>query len=138
MSQQDDNNDNQKVLFGFVLGAVTGAAAALLLNPTATEEARKKVAEKAGPLKDLVNNNLDTLVHYGLGMLKSYAGSASKGDASPIQAVVKAVASQAIAGLVGSAAGAEDKKARDKGDKASKKEGKEGKKKSKKEDRDEV
>jgi gas vesicle protein len=132
MSQQDDNNDNQKVLFGFVLGAVTGAAAALLLTPAVTEEARRKVAEKAGPLKDLVNNNLDTLVHYGLGMLKSYAGSASKGEASPVQSVIKAVATQAIAGLT--AAGAEEKKAKDKGDKAGKKE---GKKKSKKEGRDE-
>ena len=133
MSQQDDNNDNQKVLFGFVLGAVTGAAAALLLTPAVTEEARRKVAEKAGPLKDLVNNNLDTLVHYGLGMLKSYTGSASKGDASPVQSIIKAVATQAIAGLT--AVGAEEKKAKDKGDKAGKKE---GKKKAKKEDRDEV
>ncbi len=131
MSQQEDNQDNQKVLFGFVLGAVTGAAAALLLTPAVTEEARRKVTEKAGPLKDLVNNNLDTIVHYGLGMLKSYAGGASKGDASPIGAVVKAVATQAIAGLAG--AGIEDKKA--KGDKAGKKE---GKKKAKKEDRDDA
>jgi gas vesicle protein len=133
MSQQEDNQDNQKVLFGFVLGAVTGAAAALLLTPAVTEEARRKVTEKAGPLKDLVNNNLDTLVHYGLGMLKSYAGSASQGDTSPVQAVVKAIATQAIAGLAG--AGIEDKKAKDKGDKAGKKE---GKKKAKKEDRDDA
>jgi|GEM_PF-2617959 len=131
MSQQEDNQDNQKVLFGFVLGAVTGAAAALLLNPAVTEEARRKVTEKAGPLKDLVNNNLDSIVHYGLGMLKSYTGSAPKGDASPVQAVVKAIATQAIAGL----AGIEDKRARDKGDKAGKKE---GKKKAKKDDRDDA
>jgi gas vesicle protein len=130
MSQQEDNQDNQKVLFGFVLGAVTGAAAALLLTPAVTEEARRKVAEKAGPLKDLVNNNLDTLVHYGLGMLKSYTGSASKGDASPVQAIIKAVATQAITGLAG--AGIEDKKAKDKAGK------KEGKKKAKKEDRDDA
>ena len=137
MSQQDDNNDNQKVLFGFVLGAVTGAAAALLLTPTVTEEARKKVAEKAGPLKDLVNNNLDNIVHYGLGMLKSYAGSASKGDASPVQAVIRAVASQAIAGLAATVGDGGDKKGKDKdkGDKAARKE---GKKKAKKEDSDEV
>ena len=128
MSQQEDNQDNQKVLFGFVLGAVTGAAAALLLTPAVTEEARKKVAEKAGPLKDLVNNNLDTIVHYGMGLLKSYTGNAPKGDASPVQAVVKAIATQAIAGL----AGIEDKKARDKAGK------KEGKKKAKKEDRDDA
>ncbi len=134
MSQQEDNNDNQKVLFGFVLGAVTGAAAALLLTPTVTEEARRKVAEKAGPLKDLVNNNLDNLVHYGLVMLKSYAGGSGKGDASPVQAVIQAVASQAIAGLT--AAGGEKKgKDKDKGDKAARKE---GKKKAKKEDADEV
>ena len=128
MSQQEDNQDNQKVLFGFVLGAVTGAAAALLLTPAVTEEARRKVAEKAGPLKDLVNNNLDTIVHYGMGLLKSYTGNAPKGDASPVQAVVKAIATQAIAGL----AGIEDKKARDKAGK------KEGKKKAKKEDRDDA
>ena len=133
MSQQDDNHDNQKVLFGFVLGAVTGAAAALLLTPAVTEEARRKVAEKAGPLKDLVNNNLDNLVHYGMVMLKSYTGASGKGDASPVQAVVQAIAGQALAGLAGT--GEKKGKDKDKGDKASKKE---GKKKSKKEDYDEA
>ena len=135
MSKQEDNNDNQKVLFGFVLGAVTGAAAALLLTPAVTEEARKKVAEKAGPLKDLVNNNLDNIVHYGLVMLKSYTGGSGKGDASPVQAVVQAIAGQAIAGLTAAATGEKKAKDKDKGDKAARKE---GKKKAKKEDADEV
>jgi hypothetical protein len=50
-----------------------------------------------------------------------------------VQAVVKAVATQAIAGLT--AVGDGEKKAKDKGDKAGKKE---GKKKAKKEDRDDL
>lgn len=98
------------------MGAVTGAAAALLIAPAVNEETRRKMAEKAAPLKDLLTNNLDNLTQYGLSMLKNYANGAAQGESSPLHAVV-----QAIVG---------EKKTKAKGDK------KEGKKSRKKEPKD--
>ncbi len=43
----DNNNTAGTVLVAFALGAVAGAAIALLYAPTAGEETRRKLAEKA-------------------------------------------------------------------------------------------
>jgi len=117
----DKQDDNQKVLVGFVLGAVTGAAAALLIAPSVNEETKRKLADKAAPLKNLLEDNADTLVHYGLGMLKTFANGKAAGAATPLLAVLQALAP--------------DKKRKDKGDKAARKE---AKKKNKRVDEDEL
>jgi gas vesicle protein len=43
----DNNNSAGTVLVAFALGAIAGAAIALLYAPTSGEETRKKLAEKA-------------------------------------------------------------------------------------------
>ena len=47
-----DNNSAGTVLVAFALGAVAGAAIALLYAPTSGEETRKKLAEKAREGRD--------------------------------------------------------------------------------------
>lgn len=44
-----------KALFGFVLGAVAGAAAALLLAPTSGEELREKLRTEADENMEKIN-----------------------------------------------------------------------------------
>lgn len=46
------DNGGGAVLMAFVLGAVTGAAVALLWAPTSGEEARRLLKEKAGEARD--------------------------------------------------------------------------------------
>lgn len=44
---RDDSNAAGMVIVAFVLGAVTGAAVALLMAPTTGEEMRRKLGERA-------------------------------------------------------------------------------------------
>ncbi len=62
-----DRNDTANVLVAFLLGAVTGGVAALLLAPSSGEETRKKLAEGLGKAKDSAGK--------GLGKAKEFAGS---------------------------------------------------------------
>jgi gas vesicle protein len=48
----DNNNSAGTVLVAFALGAVAGAAIALLYAPTSGEETRKKLGEKAREGRD--------------------------------------------------------------------------------------
>ena len=48
----DNNNSAGTVLVAFALGAVAGAAIALLYAPTSGEETRRKLAEKARESRD--------------------------------------------------------------------------------------
>ncbi len=48
----DNNNSAGTVLVAFALGAVAGAAVALLYAPASGEETRKKLAEKAREGRD--------------------------------------------------------------------------------------
>ena len=48
----DNNNTAGTVLVAFALGAVAGAAIALLYAPTSGEETRRKLAEKAREGRD--------------------------------------------------------------------------------------
>jgi gas vesicle protein len=48
----DNNNSAGTVLVAFALGAVAGAAIALLYAPTSGEETRRKLAEKAREGRD--------------------------------------------------------------------------------------
>jgi gas vesicle protein len=48
----DNNNSAGTVLVAFALGAIAGAAIALLYAPTSGEETRKKLAEKAREGRD--------------------------------------------------------------------------------------
>lgn len=47
-----NGNSAGSVLIGFALGAITGAAVALLFAPASGEETRKKLAEKAREGRD--------------------------------------------------------------------------------------
>jgi gas vesicle protein len=51
-------SNDQKVIIGFLCGAAAGALAGLLLAPRSGEETRKKIAEKAGELKEDLSNQL--------------------------------------------------------------------------------
>jgi gas vesicle protein len=51
-------SNDQKVIIGFLCGAAAGALAGLLLAPSSGEETRKKIAEKAGELKEDLSNQL--------------------------------------------------------------------------------
>lgn len=48
----DNNNSAGTVLVAFALGAIAGAAIALLYAPTSGEETRRKLAEKAREGRD--------------------------------------------------------------------------------------
>jgi gas vesicle protein len=48
----DNNNSAGTVLVAFALGAIAGAAVALLYAPTSGEETRRKLAEKAREGRD--------------------------------------------------------------------------------------
>jgi gas vesicle protein len=50
------DNGGGAVLAAFILGAIAGAATALLLAPSSGEETRRLLAEKARESKDLAND----------------------------------------------------------------------------------
>ena len=50
-----DDGDAGTVIVAFVLGAITGAAVALLMAPTSGEETRRVLAEKAREGRDRAN-----------------------------------------------------------------------------------
>ena len=56
---RDDANAAGTVIVAFVLGAITGAAVALLMAPTTGEEMRRKVAERAREGKDSLSSAVE-------------------------------------------------------------------------------
>lgn len=56
---RDDGNAAGTVIVAFVLGAITGAAVALLMAPTTGEEMRRKVAERAREGKDSLSSAVE-------------------------------------------------------------------------------
>ena len=71
-TRDDDNGAAGTVLLAFVLGAITGAAAALLMAPASGEETRRVIADKARDSREraaeaarqgreMVNRGKDTL-----------------------------------------------------------------------------
>lgn len=52
---RDDSGSSAVVLMSFLLGAVTGAAVALLYAPQSGEETRRLLGDKAREGKDLAN-----------------------------------------------------------------------------------
>ena len=52
-------------IIGFAIGALAGAAAALLLAPASGEELRKNIGDKAVELKDQAQQQVDTLQEQG-------------------------------------------------------------------------
>jgi len=52
---RDDGNAAGTIIVAFVLGAVTGAAVALLMAPTSGEETRRILAEKAREGRERAN-----------------------------------------------------------------------------------
>ena len=56
-----DDSAAGTVIVAFVLGAITGAAVALLMAPATGEETRRVLADKAREGRELVNRQRDTL-----------------------------------------------------------------------------
>ena len=56
---RDDANAAGTVIVAFVLGAITGAAVALLMAPATGEEMRRKVAERAREGKDSLSSAVE-------------------------------------------------------------------------------
>jgi gas vesicle protein len=56
---RDDSNAAGTVIVAFVLGAMTGAAVALLMAPTTGEEMRRKLGERAREGKDSLSSAVD-------------------------------------------------------------------------------
>jgi gas vesicle protein len=52
-------------IIGLAIGALAGAAAALLLAPASGEELRKNIGDKAVELKDQAQQQVDTLQEQG-------------------------------------------------------------------------
>lgn len=51
-----NNQENQNIVLGFVIGAAAGLAAGILLAPESGQETRRTIAQKATDLKDKANN----------------------------------------------------------------------------------
>jgi gas vesicle protein len=58
---RDDSNTGEKALY-FILGAMIGAATALLLAPRSGLETRKLIASKAREGADIITNRTKTVV----------------------------------------------------------------------------
>ena len=56
---RDDGNAAGTVIVAFVLGAITGAAVALLMAPATGEETRRKLSERAREGKNTVSSALE-------------------------------------------------------------------------------
>ncbi len=48
----EERNGGGSFVIGFLIGAIAGAAAALLLTPQSGEEMRRTIGQKSGELKD--------------------------------------------------------------------------------------
>lgn len=55
--------NDQKVILGVLCGAALGVVAGILLAPDSGEETRRKIANKAGDLKDDLTKNLNTSIN---------------------------------------------------------------------------
>jgi gas vesicle protein len=56
---RDDGGAAGMVIVGFVLGAITGAAVALLMAPTSGEETRRKLGERAREGRNSVSSAIE-------------------------------------------------------------------------------
>ena len=56
---RDDSNAAGTVIVAFVLGAITGAAVALLMAPASGEETRRKLSERAREGKNTFSSALE-------------------------------------------------------------------------------
>jgi gas vesicle protein len=56
---RDDGNAAGTVIVAFVLGAITGAAVALLTAPTTGEEMRRKLGDRAREGKDTLSSAVE-------------------------------------------------------------------------------
>lgn len=56
---RDDGNAAGTVIIAFVLGAITGAAVALLMAPATGEEVRRKIGERAREGKDSLSSAVE-------------------------------------------------------------------------------
>jgi len=56
---RDDGNAAGTVIVAFVLGAITGAAVALLMAPATGEEVRRKLGERAREGKDSLSSAVE-------------------------------------------------------------------------------
>jgi len=56
---RDDSGAAGTVIVAFVLGAITGAAVALLMAPTTGEEMRRKLSERAREGKDSLSSAVE-------------------------------------------------------------------------------
>lgn len=50
-----NNQENQNIVLGFIVGAAAGLAAGILLAPESGQETRRTIAKKATDLKDKAN-----------------------------------------------------------------------------------
>lgn len=62
--QNEGGSNTGAVLVAFMLGAVIGAGAALLLAPQSGEDTRKKIRDLAGSIKDKTSDALATGKEY--------------------------------------------------------------------------
>jgi len=53
---------NTKTILGFIAGASIGAIAGILFAPDSGASTRKKIADKAGDIKDAVKENVNDLL----------------------------------------------------------------------------
>jgi gas vesicle protein len=56
---RDDSGAAGTVIVAFVLGAITGAAVALMMAPTTGEEMRRKLSERAREGKDTLSSAVE-------------------------------------------------------------------------------
>jgi gas vesicle protein len=79
------NNENDKTLLGFIVGAAAGVAVGMLLAPFTGEESRKKITDKAKTLNDQLGETINKVTEAGKTVLnkKTKAKSDVTGTASP-------------------------------------------------------
>ncbi len=79
------NNENEKTLLGFIVGAAAGVAVGMLLAPFAGEESRKKITDKAktlnGQLGETINKVTEKVTEAGKSVLNKKAKA--KPDVTP-------------------------------------------------------
>ncbi len=68
---------NSKMIAGILAGAAVGAILGVLFAPDKGSDTRRKIATKAGDIKDSVKNSLGNLTH---GIKEAYAGTKGEID----------------------------------------------------------
>lgn len=75
------NNENEKTLLGFIVGAAAGVAVGMLLAPFAGEESRKKITDKAKTLNGQLGETINKVTEAGKAVLNKKAKA--KPDVTP-------------------------------------------------------